>query len=69
MRKLAISLIAAGIILTLITGFQFLTKRKIVDIGSLEITASQPHRVNWSPYLGVGMIVIGGIIFLAGKKR
>ncbi len=57
-----------GLLFTVITGFKFFTKEKIVDIGSLNISASRPHRVNWSPYLGAGIMVVGGIIFLTWKK-
>ena len=69
MKKAGIVLVVVGLLFTIITGFKFFTKKKIVDIGSLEITASEPHRVNWSPYLGVGIMVVGGIMFLAGKKN
>jgi hypothetical protein len=69
MKKAGIILIAVGLLFTIVTGFKFFTQKKIVDIGSLEITASEPHRVNWSPYLGVGIMVVGGIMFLTGKKN
>ena len=69
MKKAGIILIAVGLLLTIITGFKFFTKKKVVDIGSFEISASEPHRLNWSPYLGVGIMVVGGIIFLKGNKK
>jgi len=69
MKKTGIVLIIIGLLFTVITGFKFFTKEKIVDIGSLKISASVPHRVNWSPFLGVGIMVVGGIIFLAGSKK
>jgi hypothetical protein len=69
MKKAGIILIVVGLLFTIVTGFKFFTQKKIVDIGSLEITASEPHRVNWSPYLGVGIMVVGGIMFLTGKKN
>jgi uncharacterized membrane protein YidH (DUF202 family) len=69
MKKTGIVLIIIGLLFTVITGFKFFTKEKIVDIGSLKISTSVPHRVNWSPYLGVGIMVVGGIIFLAGYKK
>jgi uncharacterized membrane protein YidH (DUF202 family) len=69
MRTIGIVLIVIGLIFTMVTGFKFFTKEKVVDIGSVEISASKPHRVDWSPYLGVGIIVVGGIVFIAGRKR
>ena len=69
MKKTGIGLIVIGLILTLVTGVRYFTREKIVDVGSLKISASVPHRVNWSPLLGVGVMVAGGIIFLVGKKK
>ena len=69
MKKTGIGLIVIGLILTLVTGVKYFTREKVVDVGSLKISASVPHRVNWSPLLGVGVMVVGGIIFLVGKKK
>jgi hypothetical protein len=69
MKKTGIALIVIGLILTLVTGVRYFTREKVVDVGSLKISASVPHRVNWSPLLGVGVMVAGGIIFLVGKKK
>lgn len=69
MRSLGLVLIVVGLILTLVTGFKFFTKEKVVDIGNLEVSADKPHRVDWSPYVGVGIMVIGGIIFIASRRR
>jgi hypothetical protein len=69
MKKVGISLIIIGILLTVFTGFGFFVKKKVVDIGKLEITRSEPHRVKWPPYVGVGIILVGGILFLTGIKK
>jgi uncharacterized membrane protein YidH (DUF202 family) len=68
MRNLGIVLIVVGLILTLITGVKFFTKEKVADIGKIEISADKPHSVVWSPYLGIGIMVVGGIIFIAARK-
>lgn len=69
MRSLGLVLIIVGLILTLVTGFKFFTKEKVVDIGNLEVSADKPHTVVWSPYVGVGILVIGGLIFIASRRR
>jgi hypothetical protein len=69
MKKTGIVLIAVGLIFTIVTGFKYFTREKVVDIGSLKISTSVPHRVNWSPFLGVGIMIAGGVIIvLDGKK-
>lgn len=69
MKNTGIVLIIIGILLTIFTTFGFFTKKKVVDIGRLEITTNEPHRVNWSPYLGAAIIVAGGALFLFGLKK
>jgi hypothetical protein len=68
MKKTGMVLIVIGLLFTIITGFKYFTKEKVVDIGSLKISTSVPHRVNWSPYLGIGMMVAGGLVVVFGKK-
>jgi hypothetical protein len=69
MKKAGIVIFVIGLLLTVLTGFKFFTKEKIVDIGSVQISASKPHRVNWSPYLGAGIMVAGVVVYLVGNKK
>lgn len=69
MRNIGIFLIIIGLILTLVTGFKFFTKEKVVDLGKIEVSANKPHNVVWSPYVGIGVMVVGGILFLAARSR
>ncbi len=69
MKATGIVLIVIGIILTIVTSFKFFTKEKIVDIGPLEITADKPNTVNWSPILGIVIIVVGGVVLWQAKKH
>ncbi|WP_339813226.1 hypothetical protein [uncultured Imperialibacter sp.] len=69
MKKVGLVLLAVGVLITIFNGVNFVTKEKVVDIGSLEISADKNHSVNWSPYVGVVLIVLGGGAYLlAGKK-
>jgi hypothetical protein len=69
MKKVGLVLLVLGVLITIFNGVNFVTKEKVVDIGSLEISADKNHSVNWSPYLGVALIVLGGGAYLlAGKK-
>jgi hypothetical protein len=69
MKKTGFAIIIIGLIFTIITGFKFFTREKIMDVGSLKVTASMPHRVVWSPYLGVGIMIVGGVVLIFGKKN
>lgn len=68
MKRTGIVLIIIGLILTIITGFGFFTKKEVADIGGLEINAKEKHDVNWSPYVGVGIMVVGGLMLVFGPR-
>lgn len=69
MKKAGIVIIILGILLTIFTTVTYFTREKVVDIGDLKISANKKHRVNWSPFVGVGVIVIGGVLYLLDPKK
>ena len=69
MKRTGIILLVVGLLFTLVTSFKYFTREKIVDVGKLKISASVPHRVNWSPFLGIGIMVAGGAVLVFGKKN
>jgi len=69
MKRAGIIILVIGILITVFTGFNYITKKKVVDIGNLEITQDKNHRLTWSPLIGVAVIVIGGVVLLYGVKR
>jgi hypothetical protein len=62
-------MVVIGIVMMLITGFNYVTKEKVVDLGKVEINKTENHPVQWSPIVG-GVLLLGGIILIAanGKK-
>jgi hypothetical protein len=68
MKTLGIILIVVGALMMAITGFNYVTEEKVVDLGPLEINKEENHPVQWSPIVG-GILFIGGIIALAVKKK
>ena len=68
-KTIGIIILIIGLLMTLYTGFNYVTKEKVVDIGSVEITADKEHTASWSPLIGIGIMVIGGVVFLYGKKK
>jgi hypothetical protein len=68
-KTAGIIILIIGLIMTLYTGFTYVTKEKVVDLGELEITKDNEHNVRWQPYLGIGMIVIGGVVLILDRKK
>lgn len=69
MKTAGIIILILGLIMTMYTGFTYVTKEKVVDLGILTITRDDPHTVNWQPYVGVGVMVIGGVVLLLNRKK
>ena len=62
-----IALIIIGVIMMAYTGFNFVTTKKIVDLGPIKINKEIDHPVEWSPIIGA-MLLVGGIVLVAGNK-
>jgi uncharacterized membrane protein YidH (DUF202 family) len=69
MKATGIIILIVGLLMTIYTGFNYVTKEKVVDLGELEITKDNQHNVHWQPYLGIGMMVIGGVVLILGRKK
>ncbi len=69
MKNIGIVIIAIGILMTVFTGFNVFTKKKVVDLGSVEINRTEKTPIYWSPITGLVLIGIGGIVLFAGRKK
>ncbi|HEY9048822.1 MAG TPA: hypothetical protein VIN08_23125 [Ohtaekwangia sp.] len=69
MKTLGIVVLALGIIMTVFTGFNIVTKKKVVDIGPLEVNKEEKTPVYWSPITGGVLIVAGVLILVAGQRK
>ncbi len=69
MKKTGLIILVIGLLITLFTGFQFITREKVVDMGEIQITRDKTNRVSWSPLIGVAVMVVGGGILLLGPKK
>ena len=67
-KKLGVVFIILGIITIAYTGFNFVTAKKIVDLGPVEISQEENHPVKWSLIVG-GMLLIGGIVLIVLNKN
>jgi hypothetical protein len=63
MKKIGVTIMVIGLILTVFTTITFFTREKVVDLGKVEISRKIGHRLNLSPIIGIAVMGIGGIIF------
>ena len=68
MKTLGIVLAAIGIIMMIYTGFNYVTKDKVVEVGPIEINKETNHPVQWSPIVGI-VLLVGGIVVFASSKK
>ena len=68
MKTLAIILMVVGGIMMVFTGFNIITKKKVVDLGKVEINKEEKTPIYWSPVTG-GIILAAGIVVLVVSKR
>jgi len=69
MKKAGIIILIIGLALTIFTTVTYFTKEKVVDLGELEITANKRHNLNWSPFIGLGVMAVGGVLMLVPFKK
>ncbi len=68
MKNAGIFVIVIGALMIIYTGFNIITKEKVVDAGPIEISKEKNHPVQWSPIVGV-VLVVGGIALLVLNKK
>ena len=68
-KSIGIALIVIGIIMTIYTGFNYVTTEKVVDLGPIQINKEENHPVQWAPIVGVIVIVIGGFLVVNGSSK
>ena len=62
-------MLALGILMTVFTGFNIITKKEVVDVGPIEINKEEKTPIYWSPVTGGILIVAGIVILVIGQKR
>jgi LPXTG-motif cell wall-anchored protein len=69
MKIIGIIIMIIGLVLAIFTAFSFFTEEKIMRVGTVELTHSQPHYISWSPFIGLAIMVIGGFLILLNRKK
>ena len=70
MKTVGVALLVIGLVMTVFTGFNIVTQKKVVDIGKLEINKEEKTPIYWSPITG-SLLAVAGVVILvvANKKR
>ena len=69
MKILGIILIVAGILMFVFRGFNFTEKKKVVDLGPVEINKEENHHIGWPVYAGAVAVIAGIAVLLMDKKK
>jgi hypothetical protein len=67
-KTIGIILVTLGIIMMIYTGFDYVTTKKVIDIGSVQVNQKEDHPVQWSPIVG-GILLLAGIIVIVSDKK
>ena len=62
-------LLVAGIAMILIKGFSVPVKKKVIDVGPLEVSKTENKWIGWPTYAGGVLAVIGVILVIADRKK
>jgi len=65
---IAVLLIVVGLLGLLYGGFTYTRDKKVVNIGSVQITRQEHERVPISPIIGVVVLVSGVWLLMSGKN-
>ena len=69
MKTLGIVLLVIGGIMMVFTGFNIVTKEKVVDLGKVEINKEEKTPIYWSPITGGILLAAGVLVLVAGKRK
>jgi hypothetical protein len=67
MKTLGIILIIVGIIAFAYQGITYTSRKKVVDIGPVQVTANKTNTIPLPPIVG-GIALVGGIVLLLVGK-
>ena len=68
MRVLGAVLIVLGVAVLALKGITYTTKEEVLDVGPIEATATEKHRVPLSPIAG-GIAVVAGLVLVLAARR
>lgn len=68
MKLIGALLIIFGIVALAVGGFSYIDRDKVLDVGPLEVTTEERKSVPLSPIVGIGALVGGIALVVAGSR-
>lgn len=68
-KLMGLVLIVLGALALIYGGFSYTKENTAAKLGPLEIKVQEKETVNIPLWAGVGAIVVGGVLLVAGRKR
>jgi len=69
MTMLGVVLILLGVVALVYQGVTYTSRETVIDIGPLHATADRQRTVPLSPVLGIGALVAGAALLVAGVRQ
>lgn len=67
-KSVGIILVVVGIAMLIWGGFTYTKKEKLIDAGPIQISADRQKTVDWPPYVGGVVLVVGVVLLITAKK-
>ena len=67
-KSIGLVLASLGLLMIAYTGFSYVTTKKVVDLGPIQIDKKESHPIQWSPIVGVALLIGGIVVVVTGKK-
>lgn len=68
-RVVAIVLIIAGLVTLVLPYIPFTEEKEVLDVGPITATAEEEERINISPFIGFGLLVIGSVMLIFDRRN
>ncbi|WP_022727282.1 hypothetical protein [Fodinicurvata sediminis] len=68
-KIVAIALIIAGVITLVLPYIPFTQEKEVLDVGPITATAEDEKRVQISPFIGFGLLVVGSVLLIFDRTK
>jgi uncharacterized membrane protein YidH (DUF202 family) len=69
MKIIGIILIGVGILMCVFTSVNFTQKKKVADLGPIEINKTENKTIAWPVFAGIGIGVLGTVLVVLDAKK